>query len=356
MPFDAFSAVDLLDQAVWITSPDGSRVERVSAAYERLSGRAATELRRDPRAWLEAVHRDDRDAVQEAVRDAATRPYSIGYRMSLDGSTRWIRGRGGPLRDESGRVVAVAHTADDTTELEHARFRIARLERETDDFAVAASHDLKEPLRKVRMFGDLLWQEHAARLDDEGRTWLDHMRDGARRMGVLIDDLVALTLPTDAERRWGEVSLDAALRDVLADLRGAIDDAGASIRTEPLPVVTGDAIQLRQLLYNLVSNSLKFRHGDRAPAIFIRACSEGERVTIDLEDNGIGFDEGEAEAIFAPFYRLHTREQVPGAGLGLAIGRRIAERHGGSIRGRRAPEGGSIFSVVLPSCPDAKNG
>ncbi len=229
---------------------------------------------------------------------------------------------------------------------------IARLEqsnRELESFAFVASHDLQEPLRKIQTFGDLLEQRGADHLDHAGRDYLARMVSAASRMQALINALLQYSRIATRTEPPVEVALGALVRDVLSDLSIQLAESGGSVEVDELPTIVGGPIQMRQLFQNLLSNALKYR-GDQPPRIRVWAVCDrpGPGIEVRVEDNGIGFDETNLPRLFKPFSRLQGLGEYEGTGMGLAICRRIAERHGGSITATSAPGKGSTFIVKLP--------
>lgn len=224
--------------------------------------------------------------------------------------------------------------------------------RESQDFASAASHDLQEPLRKVLAFGQRLRDDYAARLDEPGVDYLQRMEKAARRMRALIDSLLNYSRVSTLAAPFAPVPLGEPAREALIDLERRLEETGGRIEIGRLPVAEVDAAQWRQAFQNLFGNSLKY-HGKTPP--LIRAWGETIReedrdmVRLVIEDNGIGFDDQYRERIFQPFQRLHGRSAYEGAGLGLAIVRRIVERHGGRIAAFGRPGQGATFEIVLPA-------
>jgi PAS domain S-box-containing protein len=261
---------------------------------------------------------------------------------------------------EDGKVTGVFGIAHDITERRRAElalqqtFEELRLRnRELQDFAFVASHDLQEPLRKIQAFSDRLKTRHAAQLDLQARDYLDRSAQAAARMQVLIDDLLAYSRVSSRGKPFAPVDLARVAARVVDDLEPRIESSGARVEVGALPTLEGDATQLYQLLQNLLSNALKFRAPGRDPLVRIEAIADtlpGGRAGWELRvtDNGIGFDPKYAERIFAPFQRLHARQDYEGTGIGLAIVRRIVERHRGSIRAEARSDGGATFIVLLP--------
>jgi two-component system sensor kinase FixL len=234
---------------------------------------------------------------------------------------------------------------------------LERSNRELQDFAYVSSHDLQEPLRKIQAFGDRLKSREGEKLSDQGKDYLDRMLNAASRMQNLINDLLAFSRITTKAQPFAKVDLNRILREVLLDLEVAIEQAGARVEAETLPQVEGEPVQLRQLFQNLIANAIKFRKTDEAPLIRIYArhvqrkahltATPGDEVVeIHVEDNGIGFDEKYLDRIFNVFQRLEGQKYT-GSGIGLAICRKIAVRHGGDITARSKVGKGSDFIVTL---------
>jgi len=276
------------------------------------------------------------------------------------------------LRD--GRVIAVVSepmpnggtiaTCMDVSENErHAQEmrehsqKLERSNRELQDFAYVASHDLQEPLRKIEAFGDRLVTRYGKDLPDDGRMFLDRMQNAAGRMRRLINDLLDYSRVTTKARPFTRVALDEVLTGVLSDLQIRLEESGAIIKHETLPVIDADATQMRQLLQNVLANALKFRKPDVKPEVSI-TCSTDDgstplglrppHVRIEIRDNGIGFDNKYKDQIFTIFQRLHGRLEYEGTGVGLATVRKIVERHGGWIDADGQPGIGATFIIELP--------
>ncbi len=242
----------------------------------------------------------------------------------------------------------------------HAQ-ELARSNADLQQFATVAAHDLQEPLRKVQFFGEQLRIEYGEALGDEGRDYLERMRNAAKRMQRLINDLLALARIRTTERLFVPVDLAEVIRNVVSDLQVQIEQVGARLHVGELPTIEADPIQMRQLLQNLIDNALKFHRPDEAPVVMIRGellgvregrpsenSSVAESCRVIVEDNGVGFDENYLDRIFAPFRRLGGSDQHEGTGIGLAICRKIVERHGGEILAKSTPGKGSTFIVTLP--------
>lgn len=273
-------------------------------------------------------------------------------------------------RKEAEKALRRAHdlleqrVEERTAELSHANQLLAqytvqleRSNRELQDFAFVASHDLQEPLRKIQAFGERL-RSRSANLDPQAQDYLLRMQSAAARMQTLIQDLLTFSRVTTKAQPFKPVSLDKVLGEVLSDLEILIEKTGAIIEAGELPTLRADATQMRQLLQNLVANALKFRHPNRPPLIKIHASTRrdadpkgGTWIDLIVEDNGIGFEPKYSERIFGLFQRLHGRSEYEGSGVGLAICRKIAERHGGTCGAIGIPEYGATFTVSLPVGP-----
>ena len=293
-----------------------------------------------------------------------------GWRIRKDGTRFWANVVITTLRTSDGRLIGFTKVTRDLTErrqneealrwseqrLEQAYLELAQKNSDLQDFTHVASHDLREPLRKIRTFAELLEQEHRESLDEEGRMYVDRIRASAERMATLIEDLLAYSRVTMRPQPFERVDLNRVIEEVTSDLQILLDETGGRVEPGLLPAVEADPTQMRQLFQNLIANALKFHRPGVAPLVRITLGSDAptdapdaaEVYTILVEDNGIGFDEKFAREIFAPFHRLHSRQYYEGSGLGLSISKRIVERHGGSISARSRPGHGTTFTVCLP--------
>jgi len=225
---------------------------------------------------------------------------------------------------------------------------LQRSNRELQDFAYIASHDLQEPLRKIQAFADRLAGKYGQKLDDAARDYLMRMQSAAHRLQSLINDLLEFSRVTTRARAFEEVDLAALAMDVVSDLEVRLEQCGGRVETGPLPVVTADPTQMRQLFQNLIANALKFHKPDTPSVVTVNARAENGTVELTFADNGVGFEEQHSDKIFGMFQRLHSREQYEGNGVGLAICRKIVQRHGGTITAHGVPNAGATFVVRLP--------
>jgi light-regulated signal transduction histidine kinase (bacteriophytochrome) len=273
--------------------------------------------------------------------------------VAKDGSTILVEGNSS-CRFENGRPTATRGVFHNVTERAVAQQELAeyaaRLEKSNSDlqqFAYTASHDLKEPLRAVSGFCQLLARKYRGQLDEAGAEYVDHIVDGARRMQALLNGLLAYSRVQTAGKAFRQVDCNEVVAEALANLRVRIEENGAQIDCESLPCIRADAAQLVQLFQNLVGNAIKYR-GERRPQIRIWAEAKDDEWVFAVRDNGIGIDDRQADRIFVIFQRLHARDEYPGTGMGLAICKRIAERHHGRIWVHSEPGRGSTFYFSIP--------
>jgi two-component system sensor kinase FixL len=258
------------------------------------------------------------------------------------------------VRDISARKKAEEEQARYAAELE-------RSNRDLEQFAYVASHDLQEPLRKIRAFGDRLEVKCKDLLDETAQECVSRMQNAAERMQELIEGLLTLSRITRRAHDFVQVDLGEIVQQVVCDLEAQIERVQGRVEVAKLPTIQADPLQIRQLLQNLIANALKFHRPDEPPHVKIdaryvlpreqrhsRKSLAEERCRITVEDNGIGFDQQYAERIFGIFQRLHPRDVYEGTGIGLAICRRIVEYHGGQISVQSTPGKGSTFEVLLP--------
>jgi PAS domain S-box-containing protein len=250
------------------------------------------------------------------------------------------------LRDVSERVRS-------EQALERQAEELARSNEELEQFAYVASHDLQEPLRKIRAFGERLEAKYRDSLGEQGQDYLARMGSAAERMQQLIEDLLTFSRVTTKAQPFERVDLGKVARGVISDLEIRVEQSGGSVDVDPLPSLEADPLQMRQLLQNLIGNSLKYRSEEVPPSVRISSRIHTDRAgrrwcELSVADNGIGFDEKYLDRVFGLFQRLHSRSHYEGTGMGLAICRKIAERHGGRITARSKPGKGSTFLVTLP--------
>ena len=275
------------------------------------------------------------------------------WRARKDGSTFMADVIITAIRDESGKLRAFSKVTRDVSERKLAEERLQatlrELERsntELEQFAYVASHDLQEPLRMVSSYTQLLAQRYEGQLDDKAKKFIDYAVDGAVRMQRLINDLLAYSRVSTRGKTLDTVDSQAILAGALWDLAATIRESGAIVSYGDMPKVRADSTQLGQLFLNLIGNALKFR-GAEVPRIAIASCDLGREWRFSVSDNGIGIDRQYAEKVFVIFQRLHTRQEYSGTGIGLAICKRIVERHGGLLWFESEPAKGTTFHFTL---------
>ena len=246
-------------------------------------------------------------------------------------------------------------------DLEHKAQELVRSNSELEQFAYAASHDLQEPLRKIQAFGDLVISKSGDSLNDDGRNYLQRMKDAGSRMHGLINGLLTFSRVATQAQPHAPVDLRDVTQGVLSDLELRIEQSGGRVDVGDLPVIYADELQMRQLMQNLIGNALKFQKPEEPPVVKVESrfingtngtgdqqLTEAKLCELRVQDNGIGFEEKYADKIFGIFQRLHGRSAYEGTGMGLATCRKIVERHGGSIEAKSAPGEGATFVVTLP--------
>jgi PAS domain S-box-containing protein len=286
-----------------------------------------------------------------------------GFETPIEESVATIRDR---ADRPAGAVIVIRDVSAARSSQQELRLvseELERSNRELQDFATIASHDLQEPLRKIRAFGDRLAEHSAGVLDEDASDFLRRMTNAAGRMQTLIKDLLEYSQVTLRPEPPRPVDLGLVVSEVLTDLEERILLSNGTVHVAQLPTILGSPFQMRQLFQNLLANALKFHPEGVPPDVHVAVVARGELRgpkgradrhpvwEISVRDNGIGFDEKHAERIFAPFQRLHGRQAYEGTGMGLAICRRIAAQHGGTITAHATPGAGATFVVTLPRGP-----
>jgi PAS domain S-box-containing protein len=360
---------DAIPQFVFTTDAEG-RCDYVNRRWFDYSGLTPEATR--GYGWMAAVHPDDLKRLA-ARWDAAMRgggEVTVEHRIRrADGVYRWFLNRSLPMRDERGEVTRWVGTATDIEDAKQAEAEVSRLndelerrvaERtaqleaavsELEAFSYSVSHDLRAPLRAIDGFSRILLEEHTARLDADAEHLLNVVRGNARRMGQLIDDLLAFSRAGRKEAVKSRVDMQSLARAALDELLAAGGGERHTITVGELPPALGDARLVRQALTNLVSNALKFSRGVPDPRVEISARREGREHVYCVRDNGVGFDLRYAARLFGVFQRLHSQSEFEGTGVGLAIVQRVIQRHGGRVWAEGQVGAGAAFYFTLPA-PD----
>ncbi len=279
-----------------------------------------------------------------------------------DGGTEWLQWEARPWHDQNGDVGGLIFFTQVITErkelglrLEEQNRQLARSNSELEQFAYVASHDLQEPLRAIAGCTQILAQRYRGRLDADADALVEHIVDGSSRMKALIEGLLSLSRVGAQQHAPRSVDSSTVFQQALRNLEVSIREQGAKVSAGPLPRVSGEATQLLQLFQNLLGNALKYRRAD-APVVTLTAVPAGGFQQFSVSDNGIGIDSQYFERIFGVFQRLHTREEYPGTGIGLAVCRKIVERHGGRLWLESSLNHGSTFHFTLPAERIAERG
>jgi PAS domain S-box-containing protein len=348
----------------------GGIIRNWNKGAEKIKGYAESEI--VGRHFRIFYTREDREAglPEELVDEATKRGKAVheGWRVRKDGTTFWGSIVITALHDSEGRVVAFSKVTRDLTARKVAEDKLVRYahqlesqNKELQQFAYVAAHDMKEPLRKVRFYYSAILDEGVENLSERQRAWLEQSAEAARRMQGLIEDLLAFTRAAEPVKQLETVDLNAIVAEVSAFYEDALTEVGGSIVVSNLPEIQGIAFQLRQVFVNLLGNAIKYRQPGRPLRIAVSGnvvaspgLAEAKQylptrfLRVKVKDNGIGFDEQYAEKIFDMFERLHGRDAYEGTGIGLSICRKIMENHRGLIRAEGCPGEGAVFEVFFP--------
>ncbi len=360
------------DNVAIVTNAQGE-IEWANQSFYKLTGYTLAEvIGKKPGDILQGP-KTSRETVA-SIRYALARqePFSgeiLNY--SKDGRPYWLFLNINPIFDEDGKIIQFIAIENEITTRKEIEIKLRqevegtmkklsvmneRLEvsnRELLDFAYVSSHDLQEPLRKIQAFGDRLRSTCQDSLNEKGLDYLERMLNAASRAQILINDLLAFSRVTTKAQPFQPIKLSEVLEGVLSDLEVSIEESGVILEIDPLPIIEADALQMRQILQNLIGNSLKFLRDGVTPVVQVRSriyseCGE-DWCEIRVIDNGIGFEQQYAERIFQIFQRLHGRKTFEGTGIGLAICRKIAERHNGTLTAVGEPDQGATFIFTLPT-------
>jgi PAS domain S-box-containing protein len=345
--------VETVPDAIFSLSVDGS-LTSLNPAFEKITGWSRAEW--IGKSFHTVLHPDDvARATDHFLNGLSGKMSPIFEARVLCKSGRYITGEfiGAPhIKD--GKVIEVIGFAREITDrkkaeeaLEEKTEELARSNRDLEAFAYVASHDLQEPLRMVTSYVQLLAKRYKGKLDSDADDFINFAVDGAMRMWNLINDLLAYSRVGTRGHPFEPINCETILQQALDNLKVTMEESGAVVTHDSLPTVTADGSQLGQLFQNLIGNAIKFR-GNERPRIHVSANRNGNGWTFSVRDNGIGIAPEYRERIFIIFQRLHGRQQYPGTGIGLAICKKIVERHGGRIWVESTPEKGATFYFTLP--------
>jgi len=331
-----------------------------NAGAERLYGYTAAEAVGQPISFLAPPDRQDEITSLLAHVKAGESLQSVEtIRVTKDGRRISVSLTLSPILDKSGKTVGAATMAHDITARKQSEERLRQQteelrhsNQELEQFAYVASHDLQEPLRMVSSYVQLLARRYQGRLDSDADEFIGFAVEGANRMKTLINDLLAFSRVGTRGKEFARVPLDKIFDEAVRNLELAIEESHAVVTRDPLPQVMADEVQMAQLLQNLIGNAIKFR-GEAPPRVHVGTRSQDDQWLLFVRDNGIGLDPKFAERIFVIFQRLHNRGDYAGTGIGLAICRKIIERHGGRIWVESQPGAGATFFFTLPPAGEA---
>jgi PAS domain S-box-containing protein len=287
------------------------------------------------------------EAEMEKARETGSAT-DIRWHRHKDGTAFFANGFMNAIYGQDGVLIGYAKIMSDETARKQLQDSLTESNTALEQFAYVASHDLQEPLRTMSMYAQLLSHKFGGKLDAEADRLLTFIVSGSTRMSALVRDLLAYARLTTEEERPSSIALDEDLEAALTHLAQAIEESGARVTHDPMPTLQVDRGQMVRLFQNLVGNAVKYRKPDQPPKVHISAEQKGAEWVISIRDNGIGFDSKDASTIFAPFKRLHSAEEYPGTGVGLAICRRIVQGQGGRIWAESQPGEGTTFFFTLP--------
>ena len=336
----------------WDLDLAGGRLAWSDEVY-RIFGLEPQEFAATYEAFLEAVHPEDRAAVDAAYSGSLREgkdSYEIEHRVLRRGTgeVRYVHERCAHVRDGAGAVVRSIGMVHDITARRKAEEEIRRSNESLGQFAHVASHDLQEPLRVMAAYAKLLERRYKGKLDSDADDFIEFIVDGAGRLQKLINDLLAYSRVGCADKNADEVDCNSVFARVLGGMRLAIEESGAVVTADKLPVLTGCESDFVQLFQNLIGNGIKFR-GPGAPRVHIKAERKGADWLFSVKDNGIGLEPQYKDRIFLIFQRLHGKSEYPGTGIGLAVCRKIVEAKGGRIWVESEPGKGAAFYFTLPA-------
>ncbi len=334
-------------------------------AFTDLTGYSAKEVLGKNCRFLQGNETDPEDIEKISQAVKARKPLQITVKnYKKDGTPFWNDLIMSPVKDKKGNITHLVGLQLDVTdrinyqeELEKSRRDLASSNKELEQFTFAASHDLQEPLRMVVSYLQLISKRYQGKLDEDADTFINFAVEGAQRMQVLVNDLLLLSRVRTKAKPFRPVDMQEVLDDVLFALQLSIADNKVTLTHDELPSVPADRTQMTQLLQNLISNAIKYKAPGRDPKIHVGVSNDKGNYTFYVKDNGIGIEPEYHERIFGVFQRLHTREEYPGNGVGLAICNKIVERHGGRLYIESVPGEGSVFYFSLPKKrKDTKSG
>ncbi|MDR9467234.1 PAS domain-containing protein [Marinospirillum sp.] len=341
------------DLAFWIR--DQKDILYVNPAYQKISGCSLQSLYDDPYSFAKLIHPEDYNWVLEEMQETENQGYSFDatYRIIRpDGQLRWVHVKTHPVRDEQSEIIRVTGIAQDVTRQVDVEQALQASNQELEQFAYVASHDLRQPLRMINSYLQLLERRLDKQLDEDARTMMNFARGGAQRLDQMLVSLLEFSRVGRKGEPMQPLSSFAAVEEALAFLKPQMDETSAEVQVPEAsvwPEVYASRDELTRLFQNLVGNAIKYTRPEERPKIRLEVTRKGEFWRFAVEDQGIGIDPNQFDRLFKVFQRLQTRDQYEGSGIGLAVARKIVERHGGEIWVESSGEGhGSTFYFTLP--------
>jgi len=348
------SIVESSDATIIGKTLDGTIVSWNRGAERNTGYRAEEVIGKNISLLTPADRKDEMEMILDRIRRGERMEHFETQRVRKDGSVMDVSLTVSPITNSAGEVLGASSIGRDITERKEAEARLRSYARdlklrneELEQFAYVASHDLQEPLRMVASYVQLLKRRYEGRLDEDADEFIHYAVDGASRMQLLINDLLAFSRVSTRGKPFAETDTEVLLEQTLRNLKIQIEEHGAVVTHDPLPVVMADSSQLFQVFQNLISNAIKF-HGAEPPRVHVTAGQSGEEWLFAVKDNGIGIEPHYFDRIFVIFQRLHSKAEYPGTGIGLAICKRIIERHSGRIWVASEPGEGSTFFFTIP--------
>jgi PAS domain S-box-containing protein len=359
-----------IPQIVWTIDRQGN-TNYISGQFEKFTGRKPGE---SLQTWKELIHPDDKEKVLN-IWDLSIKignGWQVEFRLrdTHTGSYRWFLGNVQPLKDSDGSITMWIGSASDiqvlkeqsnwleqqvqerTRALKESNQSLKLSNEDLQQFAHVASHDLKEPIRKIKTYSNRLQDDYSHLLPEKGNSFLTKILSATDRMYAMIDGVLSYSTMAAADEPAEKVNLNDILKNIESDLEVLIQEKNATLQVEQLPTLEGAPVLLYQLFYNLINNSIKFSRTGISPMIKIHAhmirVENNQFVKIVVSDNGIGFEQENAEKIFTTFTRLNSKDKYEGTGLGLALCKKIVQRHGGFISARSETNKGAEFAILLP--------
>ncbi len=348
---------DAMPQIVWTARADGF-IDYFNSRWYQFTG--FDRDRYGDASFERILHPDDLEdwhkTWNESVRSG--QPYNVEYRLfdRHENRWRWFISRAVAVRDNNTGSLKWFGSCTDIDEQKRVQDDLRRANYDLEQFAFSASHDLQEPLRSIKIYSELLSRRHAEIVNGEAKLFLTFVQEGATRMEMLVRDLLSYTRASCVDYADESGDANEALQTTLANLSGAVAEAGAIITSDSLPTVSAHPLHLQQLFQNIIGNAIKYRSPDHPPTVHVTAKRQNAFWGFAISDNGIGIDPQYKENIFGLFKRLHTADQYSGTGIGLAICRRIVDQYGGRIWVDSEPGQGSTFRFTIPAGEDSRQG